>query len=138
MRWEVRRRAASETAFGTWTAVDDSAPGGANAAGVAVTGLTNGTAYAFQARAVNGLGDGAASDTVTATPSTVPAAPATFTATPGASAGSVVLAWTPGDDGGRPIGGWRYRYTPNEAFEGATSSGAMCRTMDRGRRTRAA
>ena len=61
-----------------------------------ITGLTNGTAYAFSVRAINGVGDGAAGDMsaldpATATPSTTPAAPTSLMGTPGNSA--IVLSW---------------------------------------------
>ena len=51
-----------------WTDVT----GGATATTHTVTGLTNGTAYTFQVRAVNGAGDGLASNQATATPNTAP------------------------------------------------------------------
>ena len=44
---------------------------------VVVTGLTNGTSYTIRLKAVNVIGDGAASDSVTATPITVPVLNAT-------------------------------------------------------------
>ena len=53
---------------GAWTDIANSASGGANAASFAVTTLTNGTAYSFAVRAVNGNGNGAASETVSVTP----------------------------------------------------------------------
>jgi titin len=67
-----------------------------------LTGLTNGTAYTIQVRAINGVGSGTASATVVATPRTVPAAPATLTVTPGN--GTVLLSFSPpADDGGSPV-----------------------------------
>ena len=58
-----------------------------------VTGLTNGTAYGFQVRAVSGAGNGAASTSTTnVTPSTVPAAPADLDLEVGNSL--AVLSWT--------------------------------------------
>ncbi len=46
--------------------------GGATATTHTVTGLTDGTAYTFEVRAVNGAGDGVASNQATATPNTAP------------------------------------------------------------------
>ena len=60
-----------------------------------VTGLDNESEYSFQIRAVNGAGDGAATDWVTATPSSspaTPAAPTDLTATAGDA--QVELSWT--------------------------------------------
>ena len=55
-----------------------------------VTGLSNGATYSFQVRANNNIGEGAESDTVTATPVGPPAAP-DLRATPGD--GEVRLFW---------------------------------------------
>jgi titin len=52
-----------------WTAV------GSTAASFDITGLTNGTTYSVQLRAVNGFGDGTPSPAVTGTPGQLPAAP---------------------------------------------------------------
>ena len=60
-----------------------------------VTGLTNGSAYGFELRAVNASGDGEASS-VGATPIAVPDAPTISSATPGD--GQVVLAWNDPSD----------------------------------------
>ena len=51
-----------------WTDIDDSAPGGANAAGYTRTSLTNGTTYTFRVRAANAVGESAASNAASATP----------------------------------------------------------------------
>ena len=62
-----------------------------------ITGLDNGTAYAFSLRAINGAGNGAAGDMSaltpsTVTPSTTPGAPVGLRATEGNS--QVTLNWT--------------------------------------------
>ena len=54
--------------FGEWTTITDSAPGGAHATSYAVTGLTNGTQYRFNIRAVTAAGPGDATDAVAASP----------------------------------------------------------------------
>ncbi len=63
--WEVRQKAGAAGTWGEWTAI-----AGSNATTTAhiVTGLTNGTEYFFEVRAVNGAGKGAAATAVSATP----------------------------------------------------------------------
>ena len=73
-----------------------------------VGSLTNGTAYAFEVRAVS---DAGASDpaAATATPATVPSAPQNLTATPADS--QVTLNWqAPARDGGAPVSRYEYRH----------------------------
>ena len=65
-RHEYRQKAGS-AAYGTWTSIADSAPGGANATSYTVTDLNNGTVYSFKVRAVNVVGEGAASEEDSAT-----------------------------------------------------------------------
>ena len=73
-----------------------------------VTGLTNGRGYAFEVRALNSAGPGAAARTA-ATPLAAPSVPESLTATAGD--GEVVLEWTePADDGGSPVTGYEYRH----------------------------
>ena len=75
---------------------------------VTVKGLTNGKTYYFEVAAVNGVGAGPASGSVSATPAaaiTAPAAPGGLTATGGK--GQVSLSWTaPGSTGGSAITGY--------------------------------
>ena len=73
-----------------------------------VTGLTNGTTYTFQIRAMQGTVEGVASDSVNATPSGKgsPLVPTGFSATSGDE--SANLSWTAADDNGSPI--TRYQY----------------------------
>ena len=82
--------------------------------------LTNGTQLFFRVRAVNGVGNGAASAEISATPAaTVPTAP-TLTASPGNTQVKLAwtsggLAWTWGGDGGSAITSW-------QVHQGTTSS----------------
>lgn len=75
-----------------------------------VTGLTNGTTYAFTVAATNSAGTGPVSDlSPVVTPATVPGAPTGVTAVRGP--GRATVGWTaPTDTGGSPI--TAYRVTP--------------------------
>ena len=76
---------------------------------IAVTGLTNGTAYFFRVAAVNPVGFGATALTSPITPMTIPGAPAIFSATPGNA--SVDLVWrAPASDGGGAISNYIIEY----------------------------
>ncbi|SDS37767.1 Fibronectin type III domain-containing protein [Friedmanniella luteola] len=81
-------------------------------ASVAVTALTNGTAYTFDVRAVNAAGTGAASARSTAVtptaPATAPGAPTI--GAPTAANASATVRWTaPATTGGSPITGYSVR-----------------------------
>ncbi len=83
-----------------------------------VSGLTNGTAYAFEVRAVSDAGASAIAS-VTSTPLTVPDAPQDFSATPGDR--EVVLAWqAPARDGGSAVTGYEYRHAAGASVPAAT------------------
>ena len=86
-----------QVAGGNWIDVRNS---NASTTTHVVGGLTNGTTYTFQVRAVNSAGGGPASGEVRAVPSTTPGAP-TLTATAGDE--EVRLTWTRAADGGGRI-----------------------------------
>jgi titin len=68
------------------------------------TGLTNGTLYNLQVRAVNGVGPGAPA-TTTATPATTPGVPTSFVGVSGN--GFIACTWVaPANNGGSPITGY--------------------------------
>ena len=78
-----------------------------------VTGLTNGQRYAFEVRARNRVGEGAARGAL-ATPVGRPGVPASLTAMAGDE--EVELVWSaPADDGGSPVTGYEYRYAAGDA-----------------------
>ena len=98
-RWDYRYRDTGG-AWGSWTAI------GGSALRVlldrSVSGLSNGTSYGFQVRAVNVLSPGTASNEMTVTPNAASAAPSGFTVTAGdagvllkgsAQRGSAVSKW---------------------------------------------
>ncbi len=106
LRYEYRLKA-EDGAFGEWTAVPDSATGGANAVRYTVMGLDNGTVYIVEARAVTSVGEGRVAR-VTVTPATPPDAPGSLAATPDDE--EVVLMWqAPADNGGSAILRYEYR-----------------------------
>jgi fibronectin type 3 domain-containing protein len=75
------------------------------------TGLTNGTTYYYKVSAVNSQGEGALSNEVSGTPTTVPGAPSLTLASGGD--GQVQLGWSaPASNGGAAITGYKvYRGT---------------------------
>ena len=91
-----------------WTTIQGS---GAGTMEHTVRGLQNSTAYTFEVRAVNSLGDGAASNQATAyPPGRVPSAPRNLTALEDNR--QVTLSWLlPAQFGGWPIIRWEYRWS---------------------------
>jgi len=87
---------------------------------VSISGLTNGTAYNVQLLAVNAAGDGAASNSETATPFTTPSAVTGFTVTEGNS--QLSLAFTAGADGGSAITNYEYSLNGGSTFTSAGST----------------
>ena len=89
---------------------------------VTVGGLTNGTAYAFEVRAVSdaGASDAAAATATPAAAATAPSVPQTVSATPGD--GEVTLTWeAPANDGGSAVTGYEYRYAAGTAVPTETA-----------------
>jgi titin len=71
-----------------------------------ISGLTDGTSYSVEIEAVNDIGAGSASNSLSQTPIALPGAP-TITAVQ-VGAGSASVTFTPGSNGGSPITGYRY------------------------------
>ena len=103
---------------GAWTSTGAATPG------FTVTGLDNGTVYAFKVRAVNGIGPGAASSPVSEAPArAAPDAPKELAATAGFQ--KATLTWrTPDEDGGAPVDDYQYRWTVGSVIGGWTSTSA--------------
>ena len=103
LRYEYRYATSGET-WSEWATVS----GGGSARSLTITGLTNGTLYGFQVRAVNVIGDGAEAQD-TATPGAAASAPTGLTARVESEA--ITVMWgMPADDGGSAITGYRVRY----------------------------
>ena len=114
IRYDYRYAASGET-WGEWMTVS----GGGSARSVSVSGLTNGTLYGFQVRAVNSIGEGEASQ-ATATPGRAPSAPTGLAAS--VASESITVMWgMPADDGGSAI----VRYEVNYRVSGGQWSGWM-------------
>jgi predicted RNA-binding protein with TRAM domain len=71
-----------------------------------ISGLTDGTSYSVEIEAVNSIGDGSASNSVSQTPVALPGAPTITSVDVGATTASIAFA--PGSDGGSVITGYQY------------------------------
>ena len=103
--YDVQYRVGSS---GAWTSHAHSGTGRT----ATITGLTNGTEYEVQVRAVNSVGDGPWSPSASATPmlaARVPDAPTAPTVTPGNA--QLVISWTAPANNGAAITGYRVRIT---------------------------
>ena len=108
--YEYRRDTNDDGSWRSWASTDNG-----SSTSVPLTGLTNGTVYAFKVRAVNSSGSGPESSKVTVTPqssTTVPGAPTNLRAsTHSTIVGAVYLSWdAPSDDGGTAITGYEARF----------------------------
>ena len=117
-KYQVRWKASANLPFDdTNDSWDDVTGSSATTTGHTVTGLTNGTAYTFEVRAVNGDGGGAASS-VAATPEVVPDAPTGLAATVGDK--EVTLNWTLPTNVGA-IGKMQVRYAAGTSVPSTTA-----------------
>ena len=86
-----------------------------------LSGLTNGTAHSIRVAAVNSVGQGSYSSSVSVTPGVVPGAPTSLSATPGNA--QVSLAWTaPSSNGGSAITGYAISYSGGTITTGTGTS----------------
>ena len=112
--YEYRQGSGSSFAWGSWMGISGST---ATTVSHTVTGLTNGTQYSFQIRAVDGTANGAASDTVTATPAPPPGKPANLAGAAGD--GEAVLTWD--NPNNSAITGYEYSYAVSGRLVGWTA-----------------
>ena len=123
--YRYRHAAGTTVPLGTaWIDVPDSGDAGASTADerrLAMTGLANGTAYAFEVRAVNNVGEGPAA-TATATPLENPRPSAVVDLQAATGDGIVTLTWTaPERSGtGSHIVSYEYRHAAGSTVPSGT------------------
>jgi fibronectin type 3 domain-containing protein len=93
-----------------------------------VTGLANGTTYYFTVTAVNGAGEGQASNEALATPVTTPGAPTWLAVTPGNA--QATLSWAaPASDGGSKVTGYDLYVGTTAGLSGSTPIARVTSTV---------
>jgi hypothetical protein len=102
---------------GDWIALDDTT------SPQLIAGLTNGTQYSVQLRAVSAIGDGAASLAVAANPEAAPGAPSITSVSPGVR--SATVSFTAGYSGGGVITDYQYRLNGDPWASGATTTSPL-------------
>ena len=108
---------------GTWVTVDT-----LRGSTAMVTGLVNGTEYAYRVVASNDAGTGASSTTAMTTPRAVPGAPRTLAAQPGVA--SVTLTWSaPSDDGGAQVTGYVIEQQNGDAWAVVATTDGLTATV---------
>jgi titin len=90
---------------------------------IAISGLTNGTDYPVQLRAVNSVGASAASATATLKPHAVPSAPVINSQN--AASQTITIAFTAGGSGGEEILGYEYSTDRGATWYSRTDSGGV-------------
>lgn len=88
--------------------------GGTASSPLTITGLRNGTVYAVSIRAVSSAGVGGASPATNATPSALPGAPTITNVQAGQAAGTLLVTFLPGYNGGSTITDYEYATSPGE------------------------
>jgi titin len=94
---------------------------------IAITGLTNGTSYPLQLRAVNSVGASAASATATLKPHAVPSAPVINSQN--AASQTITIAFTAGGSGGEEILGYEYSTDRGATWYSRTDIGGVTSPM---------
>jgi hypothetical protein len=98
---------------------------------IVITGLTNGTSYNVQIRAINAIGNGTATSNTAATPATIPSAPTINSIT--SSNAQLSVAFTAGANGGSAITNYKYSTDGGISFRtrasGTTASPIVITTL---------